>query len=41
MTYPTEKIIEDVQKQDPGSALVYLYELELTSSSSIYFHTGL
>ena len=34
-------IIEDVQKQDPGSGLVHLYEIELTSSTSIYFHTGL
>ena len=34
-------IIEDVQKQDPASGLVHLYEIELTSSTSIYFHTGL
>jgi len=34
-------IIEDAQKQDPGSGLVHLYEIELTSSTSIYFHTGL
>jgi len=34
-------IIEDVQKQEPGSGLVHVYEIELTSSSSIYFHTGL
>tara|TARA_Y100001963_G_scaffold160004_1_gene266935 strand:- start:1719 stop:2918 length:1200 start_codon:yes stop_codon:yes gene_type:complete len=34
-------IIEDVQKQEAGSGLVNLYEIELTSSSSIYFYSGL
>ena len=34
-------MVQDVQKQDPGSAVVQLYEIQLSSSSSIYFHTGL
>ena len=41
MTYPVEKVVEDLQKQSPSSALIQLYEIELTSSSSIYFHSGL
>ena len=34
-------IIQDVQKQEPGSGVVNLFELQISSSSSIYFHTGL
>ena len=34
-------LIEAVQKQDPGSALVELFEIELSSSSILYFHSGL
>ena len=33
--------IQDVQKQDPGSAYILLFELALSSSSSAYFHSGL
>lgn len=33
-------IIQDVQKQDPASAVIILYEIELSSSSTIYFHDG-
>ena len=34
-------IIQDVQKQEPGSGVVDLYELQISSSTSIYFHAGL
>jgi lambda family phage minor tail protein L len=34
-------IIESVQKQDPGSELVILYDLEFTDGSFAYFHPGL
>ena len=38
----TEKIIvKDLAKQDPGSALVYLYELEYAEGQFAYFHDGL
>ena len=30
-------LIDAVQKQDPGSALIELFELELSSSSTLYF----
>ncbi len=33
-------MVQDVQKQSPGSAVIQLYEIEL-SSTSIYFHAGL
>ena len=33
--------IQDVQKQDPGSAIVHVFELELGTGSTVYFHTGL
>lgn len=33
-------LIEDLQKQVPNSALVILYEIELSPSSSVYFHSG-
>lgn len=36
----TDLIVKDVQKQDPGSALVELFELELDSSNTVYFHSG-
>ena len=36
----TDLIVKDVQKQDPGSALVELFELELDSSNTVYFHAG-
>lgn len=34
-------LIDVVQKQDPGSALIELYELEITDTDTVYFHTGL
>ena len=38
----SEKIVvKDLQKQDPGSALVYLYEIEYAKDSFAYFHDGL
>ena len=37
----TNTAIQDVQKQDPGSAYIQLFELALSSSSSAYFHSGL
>ena len=38
----TEKIIvKDLVKQDPGSALVYLYEFEYAKDSFAYFADGL
>lgn len=33
-------LIQDLQKQVPNSALVILYEIELSSSSNVYFHSG-
>ena len=33
-------LIDAVQTQDPGSELVELIELELSSSSTLYFHSG-
>lgn len=33
-------MVEDLQKQDPGSNLIFLYELEISSSSTVYFHSG-
>jgi len=33
--------IQDVQKQDPGSAIVHVFELEIGTGSTVYFHTGL
>ena len=33
-------IVKDLQKQDPGSGLVELFELELSSTNTIYFHPG-
>ena len=35
----TDLIVKDLQKQDPGSALVELFELEL-DSTTVYFHSG-
>jgi hypothetical protein len=37
----TNTAIQDVQKQTPGSALIELWEIELSDSSSAYFHSGL
>ena len=38
----SEKImVKDLQKQDPGSAIVYLYELEYADNTFAYFHDGL
>jgi lambda family phage minor tail protein L len=38
----TEKIIvKDLAKQDPGSAVVHLYELEYADGQFAYFHDGL
>ena len=36
----TDLIVKDVQKQDPGSSLVELFELVLDSSNTVYFHSG-
>ena len=33
-------MVEDLQKQDPASELIHLFELELSSSSTVYFHDG-
>ena len=38
----SEKIlVKDLQKQDPGSALVHLYEIEYTKGTYAYFFDGL
>ena len=38
----TEKIlVKDLQKQDPGSALVHLYEFEYAKNTFAYFAHGL
>ena len=38
----TDKLmVEDLQKQSPGSALVHLFELQISESSYVYFHNGL
>jgi len=38
-------LIKDLQKQNPGSAIVELYEIELdtdiTTNTTAYFHRGL
>lgn len=34
-------LVEDLQKQNPGSPLVHLFELQISDSSSVYFHAGL
>ena len=34
-------IAKSLQKQDPGSALVILYELEYATNSKAYFFAGL
>ena len=37
----TEKLVlKDVLKQEPGSAVVYLYEIEFTKGNFAYFHDG-
>jgi lambda family phage minor tail protein L len=36
----TNLIVKDLQKQDPGSELIELFELELDSSTTVYFHSG-
>lgn len=36
----TDLIVKDLQKQDPGSELIELFELELDSSTTVYFHSG-
>jgi len=33
-------LIQDLQKQDPGSALVELFELEIDTNTFVYFHPG-
>ena len=35
------ELIQAVQLQDPGSALVELFELRVTPAVSVYFHPGL
>jgi len=35
------ELIDSVQVVEPGSELVYLFDLELDSSSTLYFHSGL
>ena len=38
----SEKIlVKDLQKLDPGSELVHLFELEYVQGSFVYFHSGL
>lgn len=37
----TNTAIQDVQKQSPGSSFIELWEIELSDSSSAYFHSGL
>jgi len=36
----TDLIVKDLQKQDPGSELIELFELELDTSTTVYFHSG-
>ena len=36
----TDLIVKDLQKQDPGSEFIELFELELDSSTTVYFHSG-
>ena len=36
----TNEAIDDAQKQDPGSALVVLYDLEYAECSFLYFYPG-
>jgi len=36
----TNEAIDDAQKQDPGSALVVLYDLEYAEGSFLYFYPG-
>jgi len=36
----TNEVIDDAQKQEPGSALVVLYELEYAEGSYLYFYPG-
>lgn len=36
----TNQAIDDAQKQDPGSALVVLYDLEYAEGSFLYFYPG-
>ena len=33
-------LVQDLQKQNPNSSLVILYEIELSSSSPVFFHSG-
>ena len=33
-------VLKDVLKQEPGSAVVYLYEIEFTKGNFAYFHDG-
>ena len=35
----TDLIVKDLQKQDPGSQLIELFELKL-DSTTLYFHSG-
>ena len=34
-------LVKDLQKLDPGSELVHLYELEYEKGEFVYFHSGL
>ena len=36
----TDLIVKDLQKQDPGSELIELFELKFDSSTTVYFHSG-
>jgi lambda family phage minor tail protein L len=36
----TDLIVKDLQKQDPGSQLIELFELKLDSTTTLYFHSG-
>tara|TARA_R110001592_G_scaffold255696_1_gene519469 strand:+ start:4809 stop:6050 length:1242 start_codon:yes stop_codon:yes gene_type:complete len=33
-------MVQDLQKQSPGSGLIFLYELEVSTSTTVYFHSG-
>jgi len=33
-------MVQDLQKQSQGSGLIFLYELEVSASTTVYFHSG-
>ena len=36
----TNLMVQDLQKQSPGSGLIELFELAIEGGSTIYFHSG-